>query len=113
MERFILISTDKAINPTSVMGATKRLAELALIEQQSARGNPTRFMAVRFGNVLGSSGSVIPIFRQQIAQGGPITVRDPEVTRFFMTVEEAAGLVLQSAAMGSGGKFSCSIWESR
>jgi FlaA1/EpsC-like NDP-sugar epimerase len=103
VERFILISTDKAINPTSVMGVSKRLAELALISQQSAPGNATKFMAVRFGNVLGSSGSVIPIFRKQIANGGPITVTDPEVTRFFMTVEEAVGLVLQSATQGKGG----------
>ncbi|MFT5837358.1 MAG: FlaA1/EpsC-like NDP-sugar epimerase, partial [Candidatus Azotimanducaceae bacterium] len=102
-ERFILISTDKAINPTSVMGASKRLAELALISQQAAAENTTKFMAVRFGNVLGSSGSVIPIFRQQIAAGGPITVTDPAVTRFFMTVEEAVGLVLQSATQGDGG----------
>lgn len=102
-ERFILISTDKAINPTSVMGVSKRLAELALIAQQAAPENTTKFMAVRFGNVLGSSGSVIPIFRKQIAAGGPITVTDPEVTRFFMTVEEAVGLVLQSATQGTGG----------
>jgi len=104
-ERFILISTDKAINPTSVMGASKRLAELALSAQQIIPGNTTKFMALRFGNVLGSSGSVIPIFRKQIAAGGPITVTDPEVTRFFMTVEEAVGLVLQSATQGSGGEI--------
>ena len=104
-ERFILISTDKAINPTSVMGASKRLAELAVTEHQKAAENTTKFMAVRFGNVLGSSGSVIPIFRRQIATGGPITVTDPEVTRFCMTVEEAVGLVLQSATQGSGGEI--------
>ncbi len=104
-ERFILISTDKAINPTSVMGACKRLAELAITEQQKTAENKTKFIAVRFGNVLGSSGSVIPIFRRQIASGGPITVTDAAVTRFFMTVEEAVGLVLQSATQGSGGEI--------
>ena len=105
VERFILISTDKAINPTSVMGVSKRLAELSLLEQQGVEGNTTKFMAVRFGNVLGSSGSVIPIFKRQIAAGGPVTVTDPEVTRFFMTVHEAVGLVLQSATQGDGGEI--------
>lgn len=103
VERFILISTDKAINPSSVMGASKRLAELSLAAQQNSSHNTTKFMAVRFGNVLGSSGSVITIFRKQIATGGPVTVTDPNVTRFFMTVKEAVGLVLQSATEGASG----------
>jgi FlaA1/EpsC-like NDP-sugar epimerase len=105
VKKFVLVSSDKAVNPTNVMGATKKISELFVQAQSGNPGVKTQFVTTRFGNVLGSNGSVIPLFKKQIEEGGPVTITDPKISRFFMTIPEACQLVLEAGFMGRGGEI--------